>query len=152
MPRKPSLDNIWNQIDATGPCWLWLGKSRRGRNRQYGGVKFNGKTYAAHRFVYELLVGPIPDGLTLDHLCRVPLCVNPDHLEPVTQIENMKRGVVRKYPGKPNLRKTHCPRGHPYSGENLRITKRGYRCCRTCENAACLARYHERKRHAARLG
>lgn len=75
---------------GSGGCWLWTkSRSRDG----YGWASLNEKTYQAHRFVYTIVIGPIPDGLQLDHLCRVRHCVNPSHLEPVTVIENLKRGV-----------------------------------------------------------
>lgn len=120
--------------DASSGCWLWTGA--RSSNGGYARVAVGGRNRRAHRVVYELLVGPIPAGLTLDHLCRTPRCVNPDHLEPVTNTENIMRGdgwAAR------NARKTCCPRGHTYT-----VTKRGHRCCYTCANAA------QRARRAAR--
>ena len=100
------------------------------------------KTYA-HRWSYEYHVGPIPDGLVLDHLCRNPPCVNPAHLEPVTQVENLRRG--EGWSGE-NARKTHCPEGHPYEASNTRIRKDGSRACRECMRARDRAR-KPRKRH-----
>jgi hypothetical protein len=84
----------------------------------------------AHRLYYELEKGPIPKGLTLDHLCRVRCCVNPDHLEPVTPVENVMRG--ESFFAK-QARRTHCPQGHEYIGRNLMITRRGERKCRACD-------------------
>ena len=84
-------------IDATGDCWLWTARSRTGRKNEYGQVRINGKTKPAHRAVWETLVGPIEDGLVMDHLCKNTLCVNPDHLQPVTQAENAKRSAVGHY-------------------------------------------------------
>jgi len=84
----------------------------------------------AHRYSYEAFVGPIPEGLTLDHLCRVRNCVNPEHLEPVSLKENLLRGDSSPAH---NARKTHCMRGHALSGDNLYINPgTGYRACRTC--------------------
>ena len=82
-----------------------------------------------HRAIYEKFVGPIPDGLTIDHLCRNRLCVNPAHLEPVTLAANVLRG--ESLPAK-NARKTHCPKGHPYDETNTHITKQGWRICKAC--------------------
>jgi hypothetical protein len=86
-------------------------------------------TKAAHRLFYEQLVGPIPDGLQLDHLCRVRHCVNPDHLEPVTQTANVLRGIG---PTAVNAGKTHCVHGHPFTPDNTYINKQGNRHCRAC--------------------
>lgn len=120
-------ERFWAKVDKDGPngCWLWTAST----NLQGYGQFFDGKTVLAHRFAYERLVGPIPEGLVTDHLCRTPLCVNPAHLEPVTQRENMLRGetVIAA-----NARKTHCKRGHPLSGENLVIDGQGWRQCRIC--------------------
>lgn len=83
------------------------------------------KDAGAHRVAYEEIMGPVPEGLELDHLCRTRSCVNPSHLEPVTHRENMNRGDVA------TRRKTHCPKGHPYDEENTGIYN-GYRNCRAC--------------------
>lgn len=95
----------------------------------YGALSIFGQRVYAHRFSYELHVGPIPEGLVIDHLCRNRLCVNPDHLEPVTSQENVRRGHealgVRQYA-------THCKNGHEYTPENTLITVEGWRSCRTC--------------------
>lgn len=91
------------------------------------------RTVQAHRFAYEDSVGPIPDGLTLDHLCRTSACVNPLHLEPVSMTENNRRGLS---PTARYWRQTECKRGHSLSGDNLLPTdlKRGFRCCRACRD------------------
>lgn len=88
-----------------------------------------GRDMLAHRFAYELLVGPIPTGLTLDHLCRRPACVNPSHLEPVSLRDNILRG---EGPVALGARVTHCPQGHPYDLFNTYIDPSGTRRCRTC--------------------
>lgn len=106
-------------------CIQWTG----GLNPDgYGRFYTAGTCVPAHRWNYEHKVGPIPEGLEIDHLCRNRACVNPDHLEPVTTQVNIARslGVAVL-----NSRKTNCPQGHPYSGDNLRIA-RGRRHCRAC--------------------
>jgi hypothetical protein len=102
-----------------GPCWLWL----RSLTEGYGNFYFRGGPCPAHRASYELFVGPIPDGLHIDHLCRVKHCVNPAHLEPVTRCENARRGA--------HGMKTHCKHGHEYTPENT-IHLGGKRRCREC--------------------
>jgi hypothetical protein len=102
----------------------------------------------AHRFAYELLVGPIPEGLELDHLCRNHACVNPAHLEPVIHVENIRRGDTDAQ-GRCNRDKTHCPAGHPLDEANTYHNPHGWRACRTC-NRESTARYRaERAAKAA---
>ena len=128
IPRQPLEVRFWAKVakPLTGDgCWLWMGHRNQGG---YGQVSVNRHMRQAHRVAYELSVGPIPEGLTLDHLCRVRHCVNPSHLEPVTELENIRRGTVGE-----NMRsKTHCPQGHPYDEANTRHTKNGNRLCRAC--------------------
>lgn len=97
----------------------------------------------AHRFAYEDIVGPILEGLTIDHLCRVRHCVNPAHLEPVTHLENVRRGNG----GLNQLAKTHCPKGHPYDEENTyRLPSRpSGRYCRACRRERNRAQYMKLK-------
>jgi hypothetical protein len=131
-----ALDKI--EFEPNSGCWLWAGAidvNGYGRLRRRTGVKGCYKNYAAHRYVYEALVGKIPEGLDLDHLCRVHCCVNPQHLEPVTRSENIKRGLIPsilKARG-PLFRRAICKRGHPRSGDNIRITANGYGACRACQ-------------------
>jgi hypothetical protein len=116
-------------------CWAWTGALTQRRPRGgwgYAIADIGGKTTQVHRAMYEHHRGPIPDGLTLDHLCRVRRCVNPAHLEPVTGQENTLRGVG---PTAENAVKTHCPKGHSYEGLNLYIDKSGRRHCRECRRA-----------------
>lgn len=121
-------------------CWLWNStntkQARHGAKWPYGqfalckdGWK---KVVMAHRFSYELYIGPIPKGLSLDHLCRNTLCVNPAHLEPVTHSENCKRGRHAQVIRERASLVTHCPQGHEYSGENLYVKPNGRRECREC--------------------
>lgn len=126
-----------------GECWLWA-KTTKDDYPMMWIPGTGGKRFRAHRVIYEALVGPIPEGLTLDHLCRIKRCVNPDHLEPVTHAENVRRGNSGKY----QASKTHCPQGHEYTPENTHIGRRGkyiMRGCRTCRNTARREKRHEIK-------
>lgn len=115
-------------------CWFWIGAGNR---NGYGTSCKDNKQAYAHRVVYEYLVGPIPEGLELDHLCRVRCCVNPRHVEPVTPLENMMRGESF---AAINARKTHCIHGHPLSGDNLIV--RPHPSCRTGFQRACRVCYN----------
>lgn len=112
-----------------GQCWLFEEKLRPDG---YGRTSVEGRQQLAHRSAYEALRGPIPEGLVIDHLCRVRHCFNPWHLEPVTGAENIRRGLTGKI-NHHNAAKTHCPQGHSYEGENLYIRSNGSRECRTCQ-------------------
>ena len=119
------------------PCWLWTGGKRN--EKGYGGIAIGGKNYLVHVAAFLFYRGPIPEGLELDHLCHVPSCFNPDHLEPVTHTENMLRGR------NPNLEKETCLRGHPFHYRFRASNGRLRRDCHTCFNAAQNKRYHESK-------
>lgn len=131
------------RVDQDTGCWLWIG-SRQPKG--YGKFWPNKRRCVlAHRWSYESSVGPIPDGLQIDHLCRNPRCVNPEHLEPVTRKVNLLRGDG--FPGQ-NVRKTHCPKGHPLEGDNLyRCPRRGCRTCRECMRVAS-RQWRERQKNA----
>lgn len=105
------------------------GKSALG----YGFIwsKPHGRSLQAHRVSWEIANGPIPEGLVIDHLCRNPSCVNPEHLEPVTVAENTRRGLAPVVGALHQLSKTHCPQGHKYTPENTYRYGNG-RHCRTC--------------------
>ena len=139
--RQPAAIRFWTKVKFTETCWLWQGSIAK--NRGYGTFrKAHLVSVKAHRFAYEFCVGPIPEGLQIDHLCRVRNCVNPDHLEAVSPRENMRRGVS---PAANHARKTHCIRGHEFTPENTRLysRKRGLeRVCRACKR-------NERRRAAS---
>lgn len=118
-------ERFFAKVNKTGHCWIWTASP----TQCYGQFYVNGRQVKAHRWAYELLVGPIPDGLSLDHLCRTPKCVRPDHLEPVSHKTNVLRGAA---PTALNAIKTHCPQGHPYDEANTYIDARGRRGCRVC--------------------
>jgi hypothetical protein len=119
----PLLRRFQAKVDVTASCWLWTGARTTGG---YGLLKVDGRPEYVHRLSYEHHVGPIPDGLQLDHLCRVRCCVNPAHLEPVTGTENIRRG-------EPATR-THCPRGHDKL-VHMRRDSRGKPYCLVCARA-----------------
>ena len=144
-PRKrPILDRFWEKVVVGGEddCWLWAATINTDGYARFGLA--DNKNVVVHRFAYELLVGPIPEGLTLDHLCRVRHCVNPRHLEPVTSVENVMRGESRSAR---NARKTHCLRGHEFTEENTYrdiYNGKPRRRCREC------ARHRDRLRRRKR--
>jgi len=117
------LDKISTVDDSD--CWTWGASTN---TDGYGIFKIDGVVKRAHKVSYEFFIGFVPDGLEIDHLCRNRSCVNPLHLEPVIHYENTKRGDA----GVNSRAKTHCPTGHPYRGENLRVGPNGHRYCRRC--------------------
>ena len=123
MPAQ--VDRYVDRIDTgvdLDDCWEWQGA--KNVTHGYGKIQVNKRTHNAHRIIYEVLVGPIPDGLVVDHLCRNKLCVNPDHLEPVTWAENIRRGIhTNQY-----AKQVTCIRGHDFDY----ITPDGRRQCKTC--------------------
>jgi HNH endonuclease len=136
QPKPTQEERFWTKVNMDGeipsyrpdlgPCWVWKAFLSHG----YGQF---GRNIAAHRFAYETLVGPIPEGLHLDHLCRVTSCVNPKHLEPVTRAVNLQRGAWGWHIQE-QREITHCPFGHEYAGHNLKLNKDGQRRCRICAN------------------
>lgn len=148
-------ERFWPKVNKTETCWLWTGAQS---SDGYGSFHLSHKgdqprMVGAHRFAYELLVGPIPEGLVLDHiaaLCPNRHCVKviadndgPAHLEPVTQPENIRRGVVVR------SRKTHCRNGHPWVPETTYLNRRGFRVCVICRRIN-EARYRQKLRRLGR--
>lgn len=120
------LDRFLSRIVKTDDCWEWEGgHSAAGYSTTWDGTR----PLYAHRVAYELWVGPIPDGHTIDHLCRSRGCVNPEHLQAVTQRTNILRGTGQSAR---NVKVTHCPRGHKYTLANTHISTKGTRECRAC--------------------
>lgn len=124
--RTDPVIRFWRHVspEPNSGCWLWTGASRNGYGSFHDGIR----NVAAHRYSYTLAQGEVPEGLVLDHLCRVRCCVNPKHLEPVTLAENTRRGVNWQ------KAKTHCKRGHAFTCENTRYERNGARRCRACKN------------------
>ena len=92
--RANTAETVMERLDVSGPCWIWTGPKR---GKGYGYVSWENRKVSTHRLIWELLVGPIPEGMHLDHLCREKLCANPDHLELVTNAENLSRGQTGRY-------------------------------------------------------
>ena len=145
MPQpRPVIERLMEKVvtDQNG-CWNFMGA--RGKNDGYGRIGMGPRgsgTGLTHRVVYEHHHGPIPEGLDLDHLCRNRAGCNPEHLEPVTRLVNVNRGLRGKgYGG------THCKRGHEYTPENTVVTKTQRRC-RTCQRMRRRAKHHQKKNQA----
>lgn len=139
MPRKapgkaprPIADRLKERlaIDPSSGCHVWRGQVNKGGYGHIGvGSGSTKRTLRTHRLAYELAKGPIPPGLTIDHLCRERLCCNPEHLEAVTAAVNALRGTG---PAAINAQRTHCKRGHEFTPENTGVGPSGRRRCRTC--------------------
>ncbi|MDQ3028986.1 MAG: HNH endonuclease [Actinomycetota bacterium] len=146
-PKRPRLDRtparFWSKVtggDYT-TCWTWtayIDSAGYGRFRTGGRT---GQMEGAHRVAYRLLIGEVPDGLELDHLCRNPGCVNPWHLEPVTHAVNSRRSTAGEVNAARQRAITHCPQGHAYSAENTGFRRDGRRRCKACGRRAARARY-----------
>ena len=138
-PTLYDVDKIfWQKVDFTDTCWLWTGGCTKLGYPKFHIPKAGSATRRnvyAHRYAYEFCVGPIPKGLTIDHLCEIKLCVRPEHLEPTTIRVNILRSS--RNPAAINARKTHCKRGHEFTEENTSRFKNeaGHpgRHCRTCD-------------------
>lgn len=134
--EQHELDRFWSYVQKIeSGCWLWTG--RVSRFTEYGTFSTKDRFYTAHIIAYQIALGTVPSGKVLDHKCRNHICVNPAHLDPCSKGENVLRGEA---PTAQNARKTHCKRGHPLSGENLKSwkairadgTETVHRSCRAC--------------------
>ena len=136
LERPDLLERMGNKFLVGDGCWEWTAATTgmSGGRKPYGVIGDGWlQKRLAHRALFELMVGLIPDGYELDHLCRNTLCVRPDHLEPVRHHVNCSRGEPR---GKHEKAKTHCPQGHPYDEVNTYVDGLGHRHCRICKRAA----------------
>lgn len=124
------IESIMSRIsfEPFSGCWIWMGCTD---TMGYGQVRRNNKNNQVHTVTYQNFIGLIPDGLELDHLCRIRCCCNPHHLEPVTHRENVRRGMSGKATGARKRARTHCRHGHEYTPENTN-NKSGYRICLAC--------------------
>lgn len=134
-PLYERLDDKTVRGERESQCWLWMGAKNPSGYGYIGGP--HQSMLLVHRVSYERHVGPIGDGLHLDHLCRNRACLNPLHLQPVTATENTLRGVG---PTAINARLTSCRRGHPFTEANTRVESNGSRRCLTCRAANRKAR------------
>lgn len=132
---------FWAKVNKTETCWEWAAaKNPDG----YGRFGMGKRLVYPHRLIAAHTYGVIPEGMVVDHLCRNPSCVRPDHLEIVSMRENTVRGDLAEVTRRYQSVKTHCPAGHPYSGDNLYVNPSGQRQCRTCIRAS-KARYLKRR-------
>lgn len=132
------METFWNKVKKTDTCWLWTGSNN---GVGYGEIRIKGKKFYTHRLSYEWSKGKIPKGYQIDHLCRVPACCNPEHLEAVTPKVNVNRGNTAK----PHFIKTHCVNGHEYAKfEYKRNDGKGRNCSECVRNAS--REYQRRKR------
>jgi HNH endonuclease len=129
-PRNTAAD-FWKHVKRTPDCWLWTGRLS---GNGYGNFSINWKSVSAHKFAYEQVIGKVPSGMTLDHICRVRHCVNPLHLRVLTRKANVLCGIG---PTACNARKTLCKNGHPLDA----VRKNGGRRCKTCARLA----WHRKK-------
>lgn len=138
-----TIDKIVNYLNRTikteKGCWVWQGAKSPDRHAR---VNINSQAYYLHRVIFKAVGNRLDKSLELDHLCREPSCVNPKHLEQVTHRVNSERGEA----GTHLKNKTHCPQGHPYSGDNLYVFPSGGRSCRTCTRVS--GRKHDLKRRS----
>jgi len=147
------MERFQQKIDRSGPCPVWT--AAKNSPNGYGVFGYEGRQVYAHRWIYEQERGPIPEGMTIDHLCRNKLCMNPDHMEVVTRSENTRRALFadsehRLRVARFQAAKTHCAKGHPFDDANTYYEPKHptHRKCRACRRAKYLrkkARIKEEK-------
>lgn len=137
------MERFWSKVDKGGECWLWTA-ARTGNG--YGAFWSGERLVCAHRFAWELLIGPIPAGLVLDHVvCDTPLCVRPEHMQVTTSGENVRRSRLAQGEAARAAR-THCANGHPYAETEVPMTSTSpQRRCRICRNET-QRRYNARRK------
>lgn len=137
-----TIDRFLRMVNKTNSCWIWTGyKNPKG----YGKMTVNYKPLMAHRWSYEYFIGEIPPGLVIDHLCENKACVNPEHLQPVTNKENLNRGRVGQKNADHHRSKTHCRRGHEYTQENTNYLNRKTRGVLTRQCRICYSNNQAKK-------
>ena len=134
------VEDLWALVNKTDNCWIWTG--RVSPTTHYGMFSWRSKPYNSHRFIYELLIGSVPQGKDLHHTCGNRLCCNPEHLKPLTRKEHRK--TYARLPTNGNEKKTHCLRGHAFTEENT-IYRHGSRICKACEKYRGRSGYLKRK-------
>jgi hypothetical protein len=149
------IANFWKKVEKSDDCWTWKGGQF---NNGYGAMRVGKVVVGAHRVSYVIARGSLAANLLIRHKCDNPSCVNPDHLEPGAQVDNMadRHGVmgprVAKGGSNNNARKTHCKRGHEYTPENTRIDRRGWRSCLTCSRTLWQAEQALKRRRSVPAG
>lgn len=137
--NSTELERFFDKVqpEPNSGCWLWDGATN---SAGYGHFRCKGRVQSAYRVIFEHEKGPIPKDLEIDHLCNVRCCVNPDHLEVVTRLENCRRSWERgRRPGANPT--SHCPKGHPYAGDNLAFNNRDQKYCLQCKREKDRAAY-----------
>lgn len=138
VPQAPAEERFWRHVDKSGECWNWKGALGRGG---YGQFAPTATTHAlAHRYSYELHVGPIPAGHVICHRCDNPGCVRPDHLFLGTQLDNVRDMFSKGRNVSGYGKRTHCKNGHPFDEENTLIQPGGWRRCRACRHLSYVKR------------
>jgi hypothetical protein len=130
-------ERLWARVEPDGICWRWTGNTTKSG---YGQITWKNRTRKVHQVVWELLIGPCPEGLEPDHLCQVRHCCNPDCIEWVTPEENKRRMHAARGTQNWNGAKTHCPQQHEYTPENTRRDKKNRRYCLACMRDKAAAR------------